>query len=102
MARPVQPLGTLGVITVRRTSRGYVALTRFREHSGVYRRVTATGESRAAAENRLKERIAAGLADLYIRAVDAETGELLRELVLDPTKDYQPLGRPPGPPPRTA
>lgn len=34
MARPVQPLGTFGVITVRRTSRGYVALTRFREHTG--------------------------------------------------------------------
>jgi len=61
MARPVQPLGTFGVITVRRTSRGYVALTRFREHTGAYRRVSATGESRAAAENRLKEKIAAGL-----------------------------------------
>lgn len=35
--------------------------------------------------------------DLHIRVVDAATGELLRELVLDPTKDYQPTGRPPGP-----
>ncbi|WP_344026111.1 IS481 family transposase, partial [Kribbella jejuensis] len=33
--------------------------------------------------------------DLHIRVVDAATGELLRELVLDPTKDYQPTGRPP-------
>jgi hypothetical protein len=38
--------------------------------------------------------------DLDIRVVDAATGELLRELVLDPTKDYQPTGRPPGPTPK--
>ena len=36
--------------------------------------------------------------DLHIRIVDAATGELLRELQLDPTKRYQPTGRPPGPP----
>ena len=36
--------------------------------------------------------------DLRIRIVDAATGELLRELQLDPTKRYQPTGRPPGPP----
>jgi transposase InsO family protein len=35
--------------------------------------------------------------DLDIRIVDAATGELLRELALDPTKRYQPTGRPPGP-----
>jgi hypothetical protein len=29
--------------------------------------------------------------------VNAATGELLRELVLDPTKDYQPTGAPKGP-----
>jgi len=39
------------------------------------------------------------IADLNIRIIDAETGELLRELVLDPNRDYQPLGRPPGPKP---
>jgi transposase InsO family protein len=38
--------------------------------------------------------------DLDIRIIDAATGELLRDLVLDPTKRYQPTGRPPGPPPR--
>ncbi|NUR97619.1 MAG: IS481 family transposase [Kribbellaceae bacterium] len=38
--------------------------------------------------------------DLEIRVVDAATGELLRELTLDPTKDYQPTGRPPGPTPK--
>ena len=45
-----------------------------------------------------RKRVLVLVADRYIRVVDAETGELLRELTLDPTKDYQPLGRPPGPP----
>ena len=35
--------------------------------------------------------------DLHVRIVDAATGELLRELTIDPTRDYQPTGRPPGP-----
>ena len=35
--------------------------------------------------------------DLHIRVVNAATGELLRELTLDPSHDYQPTGRPPGP-----
>jgi transposase InsO family protein len=35
--------------------------------------------------------------DRDIRVIDAATGELLRELVLDPTKRYQGTGRPPGP-----
>jgi transposase InsO family protein len=35
--------------------------------------------------------------DLHIRIVDAATGELLRELILDPTRDYQPTGAPKGP-----
>jgi transposase InsO family protein len=39
--------------------------------------------------------------DLHIRVINAATGELLRELTLDPTRDYQPTGRPPGPPPKT-
>ncbi|HEX2893846.1 MAG TPA: IS481 family transposase [Marmoricola sp.] len=46
------------------------------------------------------KRVLALIADLYIRVVDAETGELLRELTLDTDRDYQPLGRPPGPRPR--
>ncbi len=38
--------------------------------------------------------------DLHIRVINAATGELLRELILDPTRDYQPTGRAdPGPPP---
>jgi hypothetical protein len=35
--------------------------------------------------------------DLHVRVVDAATGELLRELVIDPTKDYQPTGAPKAP-----
>ena len=35
--------------------------------------------------------------DLQIRIIDAATGELLRELVLDTSKRYQGTGRPPGP-----
>jgi transposase InsO family protein len=35
--------------------------------------------------------------DLHIRIINAATGELLRELTLDPTKDYQPTGAPKGP-----
>jgi transposase InsO family protein len=38
--------------------------------------------------------------DLDIRIINAATGELLRELVLDPTQRYQPTGRPPGPTPK--
>lgn len=37
--------------------------------------------------------------ELQIRIINAATGELLRELTLDPTSDYQPTGRPPGPTP---
>jgi transposase InsO family protein len=33
--------------------------------------------------------------DLNIRVIHAATGELLRELTLDPTRDYQARGRPP-------
>ena len=51
------------------------------------------------------KRVLALIADRYIRVVDADTGELLRELTLDPNRDYQPngqpLGRPPRPHPRT-
>jgi len=39
--------------------------------------------------------------DLHIRIISKTTGELLRELTLDPSRDYQPTGRPPGPPRQT-
>lgn len=35
--------------------------------------------------------------DLQIRIINATTGELLRDLVLDPNRDYQPTGAPKGP-----
>jgi hypothetical protein len=35
--------------------------------------------------------------DLHIRVINEATGDLLRDLVLDPTRDYQPRGLPPGP-----
>jgi transposase InsO family protein len=38
--------------------------------------------------------------DLDIRVVHAATGELLRHLTLDPTRNYQPTGQPHGRPPR--
>lgn len=37
--------------------------------------------------------------DLDIRIVATDTGELLRHLTLNPTRDYQPTRRPPGPTP---
>jgi transposase-like protein len=36
--------------------------------------------------------------DLHIRVIHRHTGELIRELTLDPTRDFQPRGLPPGPP----
>jgi transposase InsO family protein len=38
--------------------------------------------------------------DLDIRIINAATGELLRQLTLDPARNYQPTGQPPGPPPK--
>lgn len=68
-----------GVITLRYDSRlRHIGLGR--EHKG--------------------KRVLALIADLYIRVIDLETGELLRELTLNPDRDYQPLGRPPGPRPQ--
>jgi hypothetical protein len=37
--------------------------------------------------------------DLNVRIINTATGELLRQLTLDPSRDYQPAGRPPGPTP---
>jgi hypothetical protein len=39
--------------------------------------------------------------DLHIRVINAGTGELIRELVLNPGKTYQPTGRPSGLPKKT-
>jgi transposase InsO family protein len=39
--------------------------------------------------------------DRHIRIIHAATGELLRDLELDPSRNYQPTGKPPGLPPGT-
>jgi transposase InsO family protein len=44
-----------------------------------------------------RTRVTVLVQDLHIRIIDAATGELLRELVLDTTQRYQGTGRPPGP-----
>jgi transposase InsO family protein len=48
-----------------------------------------------------RTRVVMLIADRHVRVINADTGELLRDLTLNPARDYQPLGRPPGPPPRT-
>ncbi|MBV9593908.1 MAG: hypothetical protein JO147_08980 [Actinobacteria bacterium] len=35
-------------------------------------------------------RVLALIADRYVRIINAETGELLRELTINPDRDYQP------------
>ena len=35
--------------------------------------------------------------DLHVTVINRDTGEILRELVIDPDKNYQPRGLPPGP-----
>lgn len=44
-----------------------------------------------------RTRVTVLVQDLEIRIINTATGELLRELTLDPTKRYQGTGRPPGP-----
>jgi hypothetical protein len=39
--------------------------------------------------------------DLHVRVIGRDTGQLIRELILNPTRDYQPRGLPRGPPPGT-
>ena len=65
-----------GVITLRVAGRLH--------HIGIGRTYTGT-------------RVLILVQDLNIRIINAATGELLRELTLDPTRDYQPTGAPKGP-----
>jgi transposase InsO family protein len=66
-----------GTVTLRHNSRLH--------HIGVGRPLAGT-------------RITLLIHDRHIRIIDRHTGELLRELTLDPTRDFQPRGVPPGPP----
>jgi hypothetical protein len=65
-----------GVITLRVGGRLH--------HIGVGRTYTGT-------------RVLILIQDLQIRIINAATGELLRELTLNPAEDYQPTGAPKGP-----
>jgi transposase InsO family protein len=67
-------IGTTGTVTLRHGGRLY--------HIGIGRTYAGT-------------HILLLVQDLNIRIVNAATGELLRELTLDPTRNYQPTGRPP-------
>ncbi len=59
MARPRTPIGTFGEIRFETLANGRVrALTRFRDHDGRLRRVTATGDPQKAAERNPKELLA--------------------------------------------
>jgi transposase InsO family protein len=73
-------IGTTGTVTLRHAGKLY--------HIGVGRAHTGT-------------HVLLLVQDLHIRIINAATGELLRELTLDPARNYQPLGRPPGPKPGT-
>lgn len=66
-----------GAVTVRYNSRLH--------HIGVGRQHTGT-------------RVTLLIDDLHIRVTHRHTGELLRELTLNPSRDFQPRGVPPGPP----
>jgi transposase InsO family protein len=66
-----------GTVTLRHDSRLH--------HIGLGRRLAGT-------------RVTLLVDDLHIRVIDRHTGELLRELTLDPSRDFQPRGVPPGPP----
>jgi len=50
---------------------------------------------------RARTRVLMLVQDLHVRVINAATGELLRELIIDPARDYQPTGRPPGPEKKT-
>jgi transposase InsO family protein len=69
-----------GTVTVRHNSRLH--------HIGLGRRLAATP-------------VTLLIDDLHIRVIERHTGQLIRELTLDPTRDFQPRGLPPGPPKKT-
>jgi transposase InsO family protein len=66
-------IDTSGVVTLRHAGKLY--------HIGIGRTHART-------------RVLLLVQDLHIRIIDAATGELLRELTLDPARNYQPTGKP--------
>jgi hypothetical protein len=76
-------IGTTGTVTLRHAGKLY--------HIGVGRTHART-------------HILLLVQDLHVRIINAATGELLRDLTLDPDRNYQPTGkprRPPKPSPKT-
>jgi transposase InsO family protein len=73
-------IGTTGTVTLRHAGQLY--------HIGAGRTHAGT-------------RVLLIVQDLHVRIINAATGELLRDLTLDPARNYQPTGRPPGPPRQT-
>ncbi|MBZ5740760.1 IS481 family transposase [Nocardioides mangrovi] len=63
-------------------------------HNG---RLHHIGIGRTHARTHARTHVILLIQDLEIRVVNAATGELLRELILDPDRDYQPTGAPQGP-----
>ena len=85
-ASPATPTPTTGSATTRVDKAGSVTL---RHHSRLHH--IGIGRTHAGTCVILL------VQDLHIRVVNAATGELLRELILDPNRDYQPTGAPKGP-----
>ena len=69
-------IGTTGTVTLRHSGKLY--------HIGVGRTYAGT-------------HVLLLVRDLHVRIIDAATGELLRNLTLDPNRNYQPTGRQPDP-----
>ena len=59
-------------------------------------RLHHVGIGRTHARTHARTHVLLLIQDLHIRVINAATGEL-RELTLNPTRDYQPRGLPPGP-----
>jgi transposase InsO family protein len=70
-------IDTGGTITIRHNSRLH--------HIGLGRRLAGT-------------KVTVLIDDLHIKVLRRSTGELIRELTLNPSRDFQPRGIPPGPP----
>jgi hypothetical protein len=89
--------------TTRATPEGPIAAGqahRHRQRRACQSRIAVPQLCRSLRPPRRRTHVLILVQDLQLRVVDAATGERLRELVLDPSRDYQPTGRPPGPTPK--
>lgn len=88
-ARPTNPTTTTNGIRVRQDRIDKTGVVTLRHNGQLHHIGIGRDHSR--------KRVLMLIADLNIRIITPQ-GELLRQLTLDPTKDYQGTGRPPGPP----